>query len=331
MGRMLIVGCLVLGVGVAQGDEGQIAPKVELSLPEIELQVREAYDSIKTIELDIDYESNIKSYTEPPPSKLPYLNIHFLGTPEKFLVKLDRSYGPALGSSNVFYWDGQQCLGFLNHLTVGVSEGYISHNPDYALSLSPYPLPWNIFTQPTFHHYWFESQVNELSDDLVLIDGQWCYEIQSTGYREPDIKYLEYKTYLDPSIGFMPRRVDKLDPYDSARVIEQKRYLDYKELDIGFWSADRIEYEIYRRTEGLPTRKYLYTVNTIKVNKPIDESRFFVNIPAGVQMYDEQKVQMQQRISNIKGSPIAHALVKCLLIVLVVVSIKVYLTQRNKG
>ncbi len=303
------------------------------SLSEIEQVVRDAYAATDTIEVDVDSYRGLDSFDAVLDSLEPEREYHSMVSGEKIYFNFKANKNGEVLSDEVFVWDGNICKGISNYSGSTIANGYVSDNPDYLSQLSVYPLTWNIFSPASSPFYWFNSTSNTLSSDTVMIDGHECYLITTD---DPVLfgstqTGRQYRSYVDPAIGFMLRRVDKMDHIDPEMVIESKRYLDYEQLDSGLWYAWRMEIEGFRRNPDLPTHKHVYSVNSVSANQAIEESQFTLEFPVGIEVYDEQKIQHQQRLDRLWRSPLTAPIIFTLCFLSVLIGFKVYIHRLKKG
>lgn len=302
------------------------------TLSDIKEKVRAAYEGTNTIQLAVS-NSVVEDFDAESDDANIIRTYRFASTDSKFYLERNMYQNESLTGRNVYTWDGKKLKG-LNTYPGSSSppQAHSDNKPDYALSLSAYPLPWDVLSPKrarTF--YWFNSPNTTLLDDTVMIDGHECYVIITDDpvIRGRVLKGNRYRTYIDATISFMPRRVEKMDSLNLENVLQQKCYKDYQKLKSGLWLARRIELEGFRRSPDLPTRKNIIVVVSALANQEIAESQFELDIAPDIHVYNETKFFIQQRMMGMKHSPLTRPIIVSLVLIIITIGI-MYIRHYDK-
>lgn len=129
-----------------------------------------------------------------------------------------------------------------------------------------------------------ESDTLELMKDSVEVDGVQCVVVVGTkkNVRPP----LQYKLYLDPALGYMPRRTEWL--VKGKGLEGTTRLLNYQEVAPGKWFPARIEMEPVPPPTAKRKRLGL-CIAEFKLRPDMADGEFILQPAVGANVLDERK------------------------------------------
>lgn len=122
-------------------------------------------------------------------------------------------------------------------------------------------------------------KAGQVLDKKELVDGHSCWGVAL----DVVSGVQRHVVWVDPDIGFCPRRIDTLL---QGRLRDRKTLRDYQEVGYGIWFPMGLEFEQFSKTgQPLPVKKVAVTDARVL---PIDSSaRLEIKMPAGARVdYD---------------------------------------------
>lgn len=110
------------------------------------------------------------------------------------------------------------------------------------------------------------------------IDEHNCWRVDVSGESVGWPSSAQFSIWLDPSIGFCPRRIDLTG---SVPSIFSLSFQDYKDIGSGVWFPSR---QVY--THGKDNSKTILTLISASLDKPQGAST--IVFPSGTRVYDRQ-------------------------------------------
>lgn len=129
------------------------------------------------------------------------------------------------------------------------------------------------------------SSVKEARQD---IDGRLCWLVETPSAYTPN---EQYHIWLDPTIGYCPRRVEITRDSVQPQIID---FLDYEDESKGVWFPMEVrnKFEFLRVTQGKTTKssaEMVIHVSEVKINQPVSDEELLVGFPSGTHVYDRIK------------------------------------------
>ena len=121
----------------------------------------------------------------------------------------------------------------------------------------------------------------EVQADKQDIDGSSCWLIETPSKYMPD---TVYRVWVDPTIGFCPRRIEISWPHKQPSIID---FLQYKDLGNGVWFPMEIHNK-FQFVHG-DTNEMLESVESIKdvkIDQTVSKSELDVVFPKGCHVYN---------------------------------------------
>lgn len=195
---------------------------------------------------------------------------HYARTPTMFFAEQNLPAGSAPGQIQAVFDRGRCEFRSLYKLGDSVS-GDVGNEPNGILATQT--------VMETALYYVYDGYLYEVVDKGTVsgkenVGDDSCWRVESTG------EFVKYVIWLDPEIGFCPRRLEIRWPKkeSSLKTVE---FLDYAEIAKGSWFPAKIHHVF---TEGDKTRlemlAALQTIST-KQTKEIPAIVFPKGIPVG--------------------------------------------------
>lgn len=206
----------------------------------------------------------------------PAVNIHYIRTPDALFVEQELpSNSPEAPSNPKESFDRKTgeyklLLPDVNNKSTGMVRGYLH---GFFLNQD--------FVETTQYHL-FEGVLWELIERGVVgkeqdqIDGHSCWRIEVLSTRDAIDKYV---IWVDPAIGFCPRRVEVYWKTVAPQVINFK---DYKEISTGVWFP--MEHTVDLNTAKGRKLHVVSIVDKVEVGREIPKSELLVQFPSGTKV-----------------------------------------------
>lgn len=117
-----------------------------------------------------------------------------------------------------------------------------------------------------------ERDAFEIQSESETLDGHDVVLMEGRNQNEHYSK--RYLLYLDPSIGYLPRRVDFRTEGEYPDTHWELR--DYQEVKEGIWIPHSVETYSHHPVTHVASRFSTFTIETVTVNKPIASEKFEV-------------------------------------------------------
>jgi len=131
------------------------------------------------------------------------------------------------------------------------------------------------------------------------IDGSSCYVLTY------ESKQANHKIYVDPDIGYMPRRIEKYNVHPDIPgryYLSQRRiFKDYINPEPALWFPKRIEVESFRPSSKTSTL-ILVIVTEIVLNQELPDDTFTLTFPSNTNVYVESEPTVWKSLKSLMGS-----------------------------
>jgi hypothetical protein len=253
----------------------------EVKAPDIQTiktAFQEANARTTTLQQSVDIYIQVKSAdSEPGPEELDMQQV-LARTKDLLYYEVQNS---ASGKVCRASYDGKECrVLFSNSKKNTQREIYLRSDPPKRAgmqSMQPDLVPFllNIWDEDMLWH--FEGDEFSISPDPVMIENASCYVVSGkvTRFNPP----LDYRLYVDPAIGFMPRRTELLG--QDGAVKSTRDFLGYEEVEKGLWFPKRMQVV---SKSGVN----IYIVTKLEVNKPVPDDALKVVQPDNAKVIDER-------------------------------------------
>jgi len=120
-----------------------------------------------------------------------------------------------------------------------------------------------------------------VSETMEVIDGKDCWRVQIIPPANPGVDDDKYIVWLDPSIGFCPRRIEAQVTSERTNVA---KLTDYQSLGSGIWYPMTVQWDLINNGE-------VSSSTNVKVNKAdlvveSDLPNLEVKFPSGTEVED---------------------------------------------
>lgn len=114
-----------------------------------------------------------------------------------------------------------------------------------------------------------------IDPEMVDIDGHKCWRVEVPSDSRSISKYF---VYVDPNIGFNPRRIECIMPVVKPTVIDFK---DYSEVTTGFWFPKVVDLSYGNVNKPEESFRQICTLNKIVVGVKLEKTKLDIEFKSG--------------------------------------------------